>query len=356
MDQRSAILDLALTRLSAEDRNAYTAIIDDILAEYSAEVISSDEILEMLREKLSLALTRQRHHIRLLIIQRLRMLPIPQTVALTPSADHDTASGMAAAIFNVQELLDSVLFYLPVADLVRSRRINKTLHRVIETSTKLQRKLFLLPTNDSPKYWGWEHKNGITEFVTTLNSPPPPAPAAPRRRKRRRPDIIARLHPLIEADEWDHILSPDETLAVKLVFDTRIDRRILNSKVWPEMYLTSPPCTGVRIDFVYSDEQKQTMLCVKRDVYDPAGVTFATVWNALHKEGDITVMSDFSPRFGCYGRRQKVEGTTVREQIDGHRRRGVILSICEAQFALDRYSVTMMSADTEFEGLCRQST
>jgi hypothetical protein len=121
------------------------------------------------------------------------------------------------------------------------------------------------------------------------------------------------------------------------------------------MYLTNPPCTGVRIDFVYSDEQKKTMLCVKRDVYDPAGVTFATVWHALHKEGDITVMSDFSPRFGCYGRRQKVEGTTIREQVDGHRRRGVMLSICEAQFALDRYSVTMMSAGTEFEGQTRKS-
>jgi hypothetical protein len=199
------------------------------------------------------------------------MQPIPQTVAFTPSADHDTdtASSTVAAVFNVQELLESILFYLPVVDLVRSRRVNKTLHRIIETSPKLLRKLFLLPINDFPKYWGWESKNGITEFVTTLSSLPS-APETPRRRKRRRPNIIARLHPLIEADEWDHILSPDETLAVKLVFDTRIDRRILNSKV-------------------------------------------------------------------------------------GHRRRGVRLSICEAQFALDRYSVTMMSAGTEFEGQTRQS-
>lgn len=354
MEERPAVLDLGLTRLSAADRDAYTAIIDDILAEYGAEVISSDDILEMLRKKVSLALTRQRHHIKLLIIERLRMQPIPQTVARTPGAGDDTPTTIVAAFFNVQELLELVLFYLPMADLVRSRRVNKTLHRVIETSPKLQRKLFLLPINDSPKYWGWEHKNGITEFVTTLSSPPQ-APETSRRRKRSRPSIIARLHPLIEADEWDHILSPDETLAVKLVFDTRIDRRILNSKVWPEMYLTSPPCTGVRINFVYSDEQKHAVLYVKRDVYDPAGVTFVTVWNALHKEGDITVMTDFQPKFGCFGRRQKVEGTTVCEQVDGHRRRGVRLSICEAQFALDRYSVTMMSAGTEFEGLYRQS-
>lgn len=351
-DERPAVLDLALTRLSAADRDAYTAIIDDILAEYGAEVISSDDILDMLREKVSLALTRQRHHIRLLIIERLRMQLIPQTVALIPGADHDTASSMAAAVFNVQELLESVLFHLPVVDLVRSRRVNKNLHRVIEISPKLQRKLFLLPTNNSLKYWSWASKENTNDKLVVSPHRPPSASSSSREKS----NIVAVLNPLVQADDWDFKSSPDETQTMVVVHSTKIDKRILTAQArWPEMYLTSPPCTEIRIDFSYcevSDKIHNQRLQVKREVYDPAGVTFASIWDALHERNLITVWGGYEPWSEDSGQ-SELEESTVHEVIDHHRRRGINVVLDAEHCSVRSYSVTlpvrMLRYDTDPE-------
>lgn len=340
MDQCPAVLNLALTRLSAADQDAYTAIIDDILAEYGAEVISSDEILETLRVKVSLALTRQRHHIKLLIIERLRMQPVPQTVALTPGADHDTASSMATAVFNVQELLESVLSYLPVVDLVRSRRVNKTLHRLIETSPKLQRKLFLLPRNNLPKYWSWASKEN-TNDRSFLSSRRLTSASSSSREKS---NIVALLNPLLQADDWDIKSSLDETRSLVVVSSTEIDKRILTTKnKWPEMYLTNPPCTEVRIAFSYceiSDKIHNQRLHVKREVYDPAGVTFASIWDALQQKNSITVWGNYEPWRKDSGQ-PGLEESTVREVIDRHRRRGINVVLDVEHCGVRSYSVTI---------------
>ena len=129
-----AILDLARTALSAEDRDDYAKVIDDILADYGEEAISSDDILEMLRERTSLALTQQRHHIKVLIIERLQMQPAPQTVTLSTADGLSNAPGkssVAAAVFNIPELMEAILLHLPMRDLAATRRVNKALHRLI---------------------------------------------------------------------------------------------------------------------------------------------------------------------------------------------------------------------------------
>lgn len=351
-----AILDLARTALSAEDRDEYAKVIDDILADYGEEAISSDDILELLRERTSLALTQQRHHIKILIIERLRMQPVPQTVALSNTDGLGRAprsTSAAATVFNVPELMEAILLRLPMRDLAAFRRVNKALHRLVETSLPLQRKLFLLPSKEPTEYWSWVRNNDMSEFVTSSGSPPsPPSSSSPAALASwlREPKVMARLNPLLEPEDWRFLRSPDETCEIGLVNTVRIDHRIFNSKVWPEMYLTSPPCTSVHIDFLAA-EGRRSRLQVSRFLDDPAGVTLATVWHGLQKEGDIKVFGGYEtvPNSSYLN----VEKTTLREQVDHHRRRGIKLELEEANLAVTFSRVTVLRSETRYEGASR---
>ena len=351
-----AILDLPRTSLSTGDRDAYAKVVDDILADYGEEAISSDDILELLRERTSLALTQQRHHIKALIIERLQTQPVPQTVTLSDTDGLGNAPGttsVAATVFNVPELMEAILLHLPMRDLDASRRVNKALHRLIETSLPLQRKLFLLPNKGPPEYWSWARNNDMSEFVTSSGSPPsPPSPSSPAALTSwlREPKVMARLNPLLEPEDWRFLRSPDETCEIGLVNTVRIDHRIFNSKVWPELYLTSPPCTSVHIDFLAA-EGRRSRLQVSRFLDDPAGVTLATVWHGLQKEGDIKVCGGYEtvPNSSYLN----VEKTTLREQVDHHRRRGIKLELEEANLAVTLSRVTVLRSETRYEGASR---
>lgn len=52
---------------------------------------------------------------------------------------------MGAKVFDIAELLEMVLFNLPMVDLLRSQRVNKQFKSMIDGSEKLQRALFFLP-------------------------------------------------------------------------------------------------------------------------------------------------------------------------------------------------------------------
>lgn len=362
MDIHPAILDLPRTELSAEDHDAYATIIDDILADYGEEAISSDDILGMLRERTSLALTQQRHHIKVLIIERLQMQPAPQTVTLSTADGLSNAPGkssVAAAVFNIPELMEAILLHLPMRDLAATRRVNKALHRLIETSLSLQRKLFLLPNKEPPEYWGWVCTNDVSEFVTSPGSPPSPPAFLPLYE----PEVTARLNPLLEPDDGRRLCSPDGTCVIETVRAARIDQRILNSKVWPEMYLSSPPCTYVNIHFTYAEGKSYPRLQVSRRLYDPAGVTLATIWHGLHKVGDVRVFGGYEPVLISSYQKQRglvaigdylnVERTTVREQIDHHRRRGIKLELEEANDAVVLSRIAVLRSQTKYEGASR---
>jgi hypothetical protein len=342
MNERSPIIDPALTSLPAEDRETYVAIVDDILAQYGEEVISIDDVLDVLRERTKLALTRQRHHLKLLIIERLKRQPTPQTFVLTSTGSSVArtigVTSIVATVFNIPELLESILIYVPIVDLITCRRVNKALHRLIETSPALQRKLFLLPSNEPPTYWGWVRNGNSTEFATSLGSSPP-ASQIPCMT----PDITGRINPLLKADDWDYRSSADETQSLAMLHSTKIDRRIIHSQDWPEMYLTSPPCTIVLINIFYSDKsrgQSGRRLHARRLVRDPAGVTFACVRDALHADSDVTI---FDGVHGCLER----SDSTVREEIDGYRRRGITLEIDTEESLISHFSVAILTADTE---------
>jgi hypothetical protein len=83
-------------------------------------------------------------------------------VRANPHIDTDTSDGYPPAaetvpsdvrVFSSPELLEGILSQLPVLDLVIATGVSKTFRNVIQTSPRLQRQLFVLPTNDKPEYW-----------------------------------------------------------------------------------------------------------------------------------------------------------------------------------------------------------
>jgi hypothetical protein len=117
-------------------------------------------------------------------------------------------------------------------------------------------------------------------------------------------NVIAGKNPFLEtylSDMWECHSSPDARGSLgplDLLVSAAIKTQLFNSEVWPEMYLTSPPCTGVTIAFQYTEEfqGRQTIrFNIYRSVYDPTGVTFATVWDAPHKEGEVRVWGNYKP-------------------------------------------------------------
>ena len=112
-------------------------IVDGILEEHGEAVYSGVDILEVLRARSSVALTRPCHLLKMLIIQRLKLQPTPQTVTLTCIGGDVRGASMATAVFNVPELLESILSHLNLQDLIAARGVNKSLFRLIETSPTL---------------------------------------------------------------------------------------------------------------------------------------------------------------------------------------------------------------------------
>lgn len=74
---------------------------------------------------------------------------------LTVDAEESATKTVAAAaqVLGTPELLEAILSHLPVLDLVIATGVSKTLRNAIQASSELQRKLFMLPSKDEPKYW-----------------------------------------------------------------------------------------------------------------------------------------------------------------------------------------------------------
>ena len=189
------MLEPFLTELSTEKLDEYAAIIDGIPAKHGDSIISSENVIQSLRGRPGLAHTQPRHLLKMLIIQRLKLLPTPQTmITVQTGAGGITISvnSMVAAVSNVLELLESVLTHVDMADLIASRRVNEAFYRLIETSPTLQDKLFLPPSILPPGYSSRNH----------VNSPSLAAPSGS-------PGIVASMNPLLTTASWEYSPSPD---------------------------------------------------------------------------------------------------------------------------------------------------
>lgn len=341
LQELPTVLEPSLTSLSAEERDSYATVIDEILEEYGQEVISGESVLELLRERNGFAQKRQRHLLKMLVIQRLKLQPTSQTVILTQTGGDAGNASMAAAVFDVPELLESILTHVTMADLIAVRRVNKALFRLIEISPTLQRKLFLVPSNNPKACSGLVYNGSPIQPFVPRDSPLWETLWGSS-------NIVAGMNPFLEKDLWDCVPSPDGKSSMMLLASARIKPQILNSKAWPEMYLTSPPCLGVLVGFQYTEEFESLHVIrflISRFVYDPAGVTFATVWKALHKEGDVIVCGDYKPVRKASYDFQRVTGTTVCEQIELHRRKGIEVSLNRERSTVDSYSVAVLATE-----------
>jgi len=234
-------------------------------------------------------------------------------------------------------------------DLIAARRVNKGLFRLIETSPKLQRKLFLVPSNNPQGCPGLVYNGSPIQPFVSRESPSWEIMWGSS-------NITADMNPFLETDLWDCVPSPDGKSSIVFLTSARIKTQMFNSEVWPEMYLTSPPCTGIVINFPYTEEFERrhiTRFHISRSVYDPAGVTFATVWEALHKEGDVVVCGDYKPVRKASYDFQRVTGTTVCEQIELHRRKGIEVSLNRERSTVDSYSVAVLATENEDGGFAR---
>lgn len=355
MVELPVVLEPSLTSLSVEQRDTYTAIIDDIIAKNGGGVISGEHVLRLLRRSAGLVLSRQRHLLKMLIIQRLKLLPTPRTVTTTCTGRGYMAlrvNKTASAVFDVPELLESILSHVNMADLIAARRVNKAMFRLIETSPTLQRKLFLLPGNDPPGHLGWACDGSPAQFST----PPDKLSSEVMWGSS---NVVAVKNPFLAtyvSEKWDCYSSPDgqDFLGPRaMLISAEIKSQISDSETWPEMYLTSLPCTGVAMAFEYIEKLRcryTTRLLIRRSVYDPTGVTFATLWDALQKEGEVRVWGDYEPlRDECH-KSERVMNTTVREQIELHERKGIKVGLYRERCTVGSYSIAVLATDREGNG------
>jgi hypothetical protein len=139
----------------------------------------------------------------------------------------------------------------------------------------------------------------------------------------------------------------------KVLNSAFLDKRILESNAWPHMYLTDPPCACVHIDADYADDSSYgcSVLRARRCVYDPAGVTFGAIYNALHERGPVAIyrrrkyaMTDTENKF--------LPETTIREQLKILEGKGFQPSLTEQFSIVEFFHLTVPSED-EFEEMSR---
>jgi hypothetical protein len=82
-------------------------------------------------------------------------------------------------------------------------------------------------------------------------------------------------------------------------------------------------------------------------------VTFGTLLDALQKEGEVRVWRDYKPLSEeCYDPEQ-VMNTTVQEQIELHRRKGIKVSLNRERSNVESYSIAVLATDREDDGTKR---
>jgi len=313
--------------------------------------MSGDFILEKLQDRLDCKLGPQRHLLRLLVIERLKKQPSPHIIA---DSDDCSASAASAAVFNTPELLESILSHLSMKNLFVASRVAKGFHRLIETSPALQRKLFLLPGKGQPK-WQLVQNDAEQSYAMVASSDKDVSdPSSTKASAHRNPKIVARINPLLgpqtPGDEYLYI--DDRLQPLRNLPSVLLHKLILESNARPHMYLTDPPCTCAHVDVDYYDALRDSdVLRIRRRVYDPVGVTFGAIHEALHAKGPVAVYPGREKAW--YGEELYISPeTTIRQQLEFQERDGYHLVLTErASFV--QFCHLAFPLEAEFEEMGR---
>jgi len=242
-------------------------------------------------------------------------------------------------------LVELILSFLPLPDIVKLSRVNKTFRNTILNSVTLRRKLFLPATDASPQYWLPLERyipttsqtcqtlfRTVTVDADSLIFEPT---LTPRIDSNDLPLRIVSTCPLLER--------PSEAQGSRARCETSFDKLewhqfstspnqwfLLPTKnitgVWKQMFLTNPPCKSVRCTLLCEGWVHGVLditLEATRHVYRQAGVTFAdliddtcsmlgsvVIHTACDDEHWLTVPRK-GGRYIC-----KVPMTTLHEQIE----------------------------------------
>jgi hypothetical protein len=245
-----------------------------------------------------------------------------------------------AEVFNTPELLEGILCQLPVLDLVIATGFNKTFRNAFKASPRLQRQLFMLPTNDKPKYWKLVRRdtkgafspvddyesdsNGFDATIVHMSLFGPedslgfhlvPIPSdtddsVPCRRSLQ----VVSLCPLLSRPLRCYY---DLTTSVKSVsFGVKPNAKAVTiGHPWSHMFLSNPPCKTVRYDLTWDglvDGTWKTAFAVRGQFHCEEGITMASLINdALNRRDTVTV-------FTSSGGLQGLDSSTARGSVAEH--------------------------------------
>jgi hypothetical protein len=314
-------------------------------------------------------------------------------VRANPHIDTDTSDGYPPAaetvpsdvrVFSSPELLEGILSQLPVLDLVIATGVSKTFRNVIQTSPRLQRQLFVLPTNDKPEYWKLvkrditntpaqeddyesdDHLDALdtlrvqlaSDYINTSNRTVQTAPSRflvavpsdtddgkPSRRPLQVVSLCSLLSRPLQTPYLFKILSTSTSFEVKL--DARAS---ITKEPWSHMLLSNPPIKTVSYDLTWESRVHDTWdaeFTVTGRFHCEEGITFANLKNyALSKRGHVVVrngigglryphITDPQASVGEY-----IEDTTLQEQIAAFHNQ---YSECVVQMKADESSFVIVS-------------
>lgn len=146
----------------------------------------------------------------------------------------------------------------------------------------------------------------------------------------------------------EDVLQAEDTLPSAV-----LDKRILESNLQPRMYLTDSPCTCAHIDVIYHSETIRTceVRRVRRRVYDPTGVTFGTIHEALHAKAPVALYEELDD---VYREREFFisPDTSMRLQLEIQKRNGYHLVLAE-QHPIVEFCHLALPSEAEFEEMGR---
>jgi hypothetical protein len=161
-----------------------------------------------------------------------------------------TRSVARNAVLNTQELLELILTNLSIADLLTVRQVNSHFNTLINTSPKLQRKLFLAPI---PVKHVWACNLKTAEIKPMLLT----TPVTGQRRKDNNVFMPTTINPFIFKEKSDKEMGTFMSRAVyceAFFFTARLDLRLLDERsLVGKMFVCNPPTDEVVLRFVYGD-------------------------------------------------------------------------------------------------------
>ena len=259
------------------------------------------------------------------------------TVDAEQSATH--APTAATKVFSITELLENILFHLPVLDLVKATGVSKIFRNVVQASLELQRKLFLSPSKYEAEYWcittprSDDYKgesllyrmmpSGIVD--ATLKAHLDAAAKDPYSWYQPTHDLkVVSICPMVElSNAWFKYpiglgyWSWNETLELRLRIKPRASRAL---EPWKSMFITSPPCQKARMDLIWEGRvagSVKIMIVSRNEVRCEEGITLASLVDEVARRVstiEVWTRNDDSEKEQTWNKRL-VKDTSLHDQV-----------------------------------------